>query len=70
VARDARAYRGRRRVGQEVGELVQQVLVVAEELRNLVVNLLDALLLLAVHVQDLQKRLVHALVVLRRGKAA
>jgi len=53
-----------------VGELVQQVLVVAEELRNLVVNLLDALLLLAVHVQDLQKRLVHALVVLRRGKAA
>jgi len=58
----AAAGGGGGRVGEEVGELVQEVLVVAEEERHLVVHVGDRLLPLAVHIENLQKRLVHALV--------
>mmetsp|Transcript_28800 Transcript_28800/g.73936 ORF Transcript_28800/g.73936 Transcript_28800/m.73936 type:complete len:247 (+) Transcript_28800:2178-2918(+) len=51
---------------QEVGELLQQVGVAAEEQRHLVVHLRDGLLRLAVHVQDLKEGAVYALVA---GKA-
>jgi NTP pyrophosphatase (non-canonical NTP hydrolase) len=47
------------RVGQEVGELHQQVRVVSEQLRHLLQHLLDALLLLLVGVQDLQEGAVY-----------
>eukprot|EP00955_Chlamydomonas_euryale_P091848 364652-Chlamydomonas_euryale.AAC.2 len=50
------------RVWQEVGKLLQQVVVAAEEVRDLVIHAVDCLLALAVHVEDLEERLVHAVV--------
>jgi hypothetical protein len=57
-----RRRRGRRVVGEKVRELVQQVGVRAEEQGDLLVDVCDRLLPLAVHVQDLEEGLVDALV--------
>ena len=54
---------GRGEVGQEVGELFQEVVVRLEQRRHLFVHLRDALQVLAIHVEDLEERLVHSLVV-------
>ena len=51
-------------VGQKLGEFVEQVGVVPEELRHLLEHVLDALLVLLVLVEDLQKGLVRGLLVL------
>ena len=50
-------------IRQEVGELIKKVRMAAEEHRDLVVDRVDGLLPLAVHVEDLKELLVDTVVV-------
>lgn len=45
--------------GQKVRELLYQVAVILEQHRHLLVHLVDGLVAFTVHVENLQKRLVH-----------
>lgn len=63
VRKTTPTHLGRRRVGQKVGKLLEEVGVLVEQQRHLLIDMPNGTLPLAIRVEYLQKRLVHLFIV-------